>query len=194
MPPSAPQSTTLPRTDFFCEEQQFLPGMYADPQLGCKVGGAGWGLSERSVVGMRSGCLVRLCICLHVCGEFMYVFMYVCPWCTFSCTCVHYVRFHVRVSIMYVFMYVCPLCTFSCTCVHYVRFHVRVSIMHVFMYVCQLCTFQCVLSVLCIPIMTNVTGLMYPNCRPLMLAPRHDWPRHRTVTVLRSKVVQAMVA
>lgn len=29
--------TKLPRTKFFCEEQEFLPGLYADVQLGCKI-------------------------------------------------------------------------------------------------------------------------------------------------------------
>lgn len=27
----------LPRTKFFCEEQEYLPGLYADIQLGCKI-------------------------------------------------------------------------------------------------------------------------------------------------------------
>lgn len=27
----------VPRTKFFCEEHKYLPGIYADTQLGCKV-------------------------------------------------------------------------------------------------------------------------------------------------------------
>ncbi|KAK3865533.1 hypothetical protein Pcinc_028872 [Petrolisthes cinctipes] len=30
-------SVELPRTNFFCEEHKYLPGIYADTQLGCKV-------------------------------------------------------------------------------------------------------------------------------------------------------------
>ncbi|XP_063877892.1 uncharacterized protein LOC135109924 isoform X1 [Scylla paramamosain] len=30
-------SVEVPRTKFFCEEQHYLPGLYADTQLGCKV-------------------------------------------------------------------------------------------------------------------------------------------------------------
>ncbi|XP_045121207.1 uncharacterized protein LOC123510277 isoform X2 [Portunus trituberculatus] len=30
-------SVEVPRTKFFCEEQRYLPGLYADTQLGCKV-------------------------------------------------------------------------------------------------------------------------------------------------------------
>lgn len=37
------RGVSVPRTKFFCEEQKFLPGMYADTQLGCKVScGAGY--------------------------------------------------------------------------------------------------------------------------------------------------------
>ncbi|XP_018011046.1 pollen-specific leucine-rich repeat extensin-like protein 2 [Hyalella azteca] len=32
-----PATTKLPRTKFFCEEREFLPGLYADVQLGCKI-------------------------------------------------------------------------------------------------------------------------------------------------------------
>jgi len=35
--PHYSMTTRLPRTEFFCEEQKFLPGMYADVQLGCKI-------------------------------------------------------------------------------------------------------------------------------------------------------------
>lgn len=31
------QKVEVPRTKFFCEEQKYLPGIYADVQLGCKV-------------------------------------------------------------------------------------------------------------------------------------------------------------
>ncbi|XP_050711961.1 uncharacterized protein LOC126996015 isoform X2 [Eriocheir sinensis] len=32
-----PPTVEVPRTKFFCEEQRYLPGLYADTQLGCKV-------------------------------------------------------------------------------------------------------------------------------------------------------------
>jgi len=34
---NAEQRVEVPRTKFFCEEQKYLPGIYADIQLGCKV-------------------------------------------------------------------------------------------------------------------------------------------------------------
>ncbi|XP_042226045.1 uncharacterized protein LOC121869032 isoform X1 [Homarus americanus] len=36
-PPPASDHVEVPRTKFFCEEQKYLPGIYADAQLGCKV-------------------------------------------------------------------------------------------------------------------------------------------------------------
>lgn len=35
--PQIEQRVEVPRTKFFCEEQKYLPGIYADIQLGCKV-------------------------------------------------------------------------------------------------------------------------------------------------------------
>ncbi|XP_063602206.1 uncharacterized protein LOC134778227 isoform X2 [Penaeus indicus] len=35
--PSVAKQVEVPRTKFFCEEQSYLPGIYADVQLGCKV-------------------------------------------------------------------------------------------------------------------------------------------------------------
>ncbi|XP_069971354.1 proline-rich protein 12 isoform X2 [Penaeus vannamei] len=35
--PSLAKRVEVPRTKFFCEEQSYLPGIYADVQLGCKV-------------------------------------------------------------------------------------------------------------------------------------------------------------
>ncbi|CAL4131968.1 unnamed protein product, partial [Meganyctiphanes norvegica] len=35
--PKLEQRVEVPRTKFFCEEQKYLPGIYADVQLGCKV-------------------------------------------------------------------------------------------------------------------------------------------------------------
>lgn len=38
--PSLAKRVEVPRTKFFCEEQSYLPGIYADVQLGCKVSGS----------------------------------------------------------------------------------------------------------------------------------------------------------
>ncbi|XP_071544300.1 uncharacterized protein [Panulirus ornatus] len=35
--PKTDNHVEVPRTKFFCEEQKYLPGIYADTQLGCKV-------------------------------------------------------------------------------------------------------------------------------------------------------------
>lgn len=37
----SPATVEVPRTKFFCEEQRYLPGLYADTQLGCKVSEGG---------------------------------------------------------------------------------------------------------------------------------------------------------